>query len=74
MQLMLSMVLSAILGYLLLLMGPMAGGLLAFGIISGTLFRGVYLLNNLHKRLLKDEPKPDKAKQARENYLKQREF
>ncbi|MDN7242264.1 hypothetical protein QWY14_10665 [Planococcus sp. N028] len=73
MQLILSIILSTILGYLLLMMGPWVGDFLAFGIITGTLFRGLYLLNDIHKRLLKDAPELSKAKQAREDYLKQRE-
>lgn len=54
-------------------MGPIAGGILAFGIIAGTLFRGLYLLNDLHKRLTKDEPKPDPVKEAYADYLKEKE-
>ncbi|PSL36190.1 hypothetical protein B0H99_10711 [Planomicrobium soli] len=73
MHLVLSIVLSTILGYLLLIMGPLVGGLIAFGIIAGTLFRGLYLLSEVHKMLLKEKPKLNKAQQARENYLKQRD-
>lgn len=69
----LSIILSVILGYLLLMMGPLVGGFLAFGIIAGTLFRGLYLLNDIHKRLSKDALKADKAKVAYENYLKEKE-
>lgn len=69
----LSIILSIMLGYLLLMMGPLIGGLLAFGIIAGSLFRGVYLLNEVYKRLTKDEPKPDPVKEAYEDYLKEKE-
>ncbi|TWT01822.1 hypothetical protein [Planomicrobium sp. CPCC 101079] len=73
MQLVLSIILSVILGYLLLMTGPLVGGLLAFGIIAGTLFRGLYLLSDIQKRLSKDISKLSKAQQARENHLAQRE-
>ena len=65
--------LSSILGFLLLMFGPAFGGILAFGIVTGSLFRGLYLLNDIHKKLLKDEPKRDKVKEAYENYLKEKE-
>lgn len=55
------------------MMGPLVGGFLAFGIIAGTLFRGLYLLNDLHKRLTKGEPKPDAVIEVYENYLKEKE-
>ncbi|RSD28708.1 hypothetical protein [Mesobacillus subterraneus] len=51
MYLLLSIILSIVLGYFLLIMGPLAGGVIAFGIIAGCLFRGVFLLNSLHKKL-----------------------
>ena len=52
---------------------PLFGAILAFGIITGALFRGLYLLNEIHKHLLKDEVKRDKVQAAYENYLKERE-
>ncbi len=73
MYLLLSIFLSVILGYLLLMMGPLVGDFLAFGIIAGTLFRSLYLLNDIHKWLAKDEPKRDPVKEAYENYLKEKE-
>lgn len=51
MYLFLSILLSVILGYFLLMMGPIVSGIVAFGIIAGSLFRGVYLLNDIRKRL-----------------------
>ncbi|GEN83671.1 hypothetical protein SLU01_19830 [Sporosarcina luteola] len=73
MYLIISIILSVILGYLLLLFtGPLVGGLLAFGIVAGSLFRGLYLLNDIHKRLSKDEPKLDE-KEAYEEHLKEKE-
>lgn len=73
MHLIISIILSGILGFLLLMMGPLVGGILAFAIIVGSLFRGLYLLNDIHKRLSKVTPKPDKVKEAYENYLKEKE-
>lgn len=72
MKLFLSIVLATILGYLLLMMGPLLGGLIAFGIVVGTLFRGLYLLNDISNRLSKVAPKSDKVKDAYDNYLKEK--
>lgn len=71
--LILAIFLSCILGFLLLMLHPLFGGILAFGIITGSLFRGLYLLNEIHKHLLKDEVKRDKVQAAYESYLKERE-
>jgi len=72
MKLFLSIVLATIFGYLLLMMGPLVGGLIAFGIVVGSLFRGLYLLNDLSNRLSKLAPKSDKVKDAYDNYLKEK--
>lgn len=72
-QLVKAIILSSILGLLLLMMGPVVGGICAFGIIAGSLFRGLYLLNEINNRLSKVTPKPDKVKEAYENYLKEKE-
>lgn len=54
MYLFLSILLSTILGFILLMIGPpQVGGVIAFGIIVGSIFRGLYLLNNLNKSILK---------------------
>ncbi len=55
------------------MMGPVIGGFLAFSIVAGCLFRALYLLSDIHKRLLKNEPKTDKVKEAYENYLKEKQ-
>ncbi len=44
---------SSILGYLLLMLGSLVGGILAFGILFGCIFRVLYLLNDLHKKMSK---------------------
>lgn len=56
MYLLLSIVSATILGYLLLRLGPLIGGLFAFGIVLGCMFRGLYLLNDISKRLSKSAP------------------
>ncbi|MBT2642766.1 hypothetical protein J7I80_11050 [Bacillus sp. ISL-41] len=56
MYLFLSILLSMVLGYFLFVMGPIVGGIAAFGIIAGSLFRGIYLLNDIRKRLASDSP------------------
>ncbi|MGG1629649.1 hypothetical protein [Rossellomorea sp. NRS-1567] len=72
MYLILSIFLASILGLILLISGPWVGGILAFGIIAGCMFRGLYLLNDIHRRLLNDLPRADKAKEVYENYLKEK--
>jgi hypothetical protein len=71
--LILSIVLSTILGFLLLMTGPLIGGVLAFGIVVGCLFRGLYILNDLSKRLSEVAPKTNKVKDVYTNYLKENE-
>jgi hypothetical protein len=73
MYLLLSIFLSGILGVILFMMGPYTAGLIAFAIVVGCLFRGVYLLHELNKRLTTLVPKKDKVKEAYENYLKEKE-
>ena len=65
--------LSCILGFLLVMLDPLFGSIIAFGIVTGFLFRGLYLLSDIHKKLSKDEPKRDKVREAYENYLKERD-
>lgn len=56
-----------------MMMGSFVGPILAFGIIAGALFRGLYLLNDIHRRISQDTPKKDKAKEAYEKYLREKE-
>ncbi|BCB02566.1 hypothetical protein [Bacillus sp. KH172YL63] len=72
MYLLLSIVLSIGLGFILCMMGPLIGGIIAFGIIAGCLFRGLYLLNDIHKRISHQLPKEDKVQQAYKTYLEER--
>jgi hypothetical protein len=71
MYLLLSILLSAILGYVLLMMGPLLGGIIAFGIVVGSIFRGLYLLSDIHKKMLNGAPIKDKVQQSYEKYLKE---
>lgn len=57
MKLLVAIVLSTLFGYLLMLLDPFFGGLLAFGIILGILIRGLILLTELHKVVMAKEPK-----------------
>ncbi|WP_085994174.1 hypothetical protein [Oceanobacillus senegalensis] len=72
MYLILSIVLSAILGYVLFMMGPLVGGIVAFGIVVGCIFRGLYLINDIHKRISNISPKEDKAQKALREYLEEK--
>ncbi|MFD1739480.1 hypothetical protein ACFSCX_23645 [Bacillus salitolerans] len=73
MYLLLSIILSTLLGYLLIVIHPLVGGVIAFGIIAGVLFRGLYLLNSINNRLVKSYPKTDKVQDAYEQYLSEKE-
>jgi hypothetical protein len=73
MYLLLSIFLSATLGFVLLMMGPVVGGVIAFGILVGCLFRGMYLLSDIHKRLSTILPKRDKVQEVYDEYIKDQE-
>ena len=67
--------LSAILGYLLLVMGPFIGGILAFAIVVGCLFKGLFLLIDIKKKLSVLIPEAEEivAKHDTVNYLRDRD-
>ncbi|KAA0542746.1 hypothetical protein FZW96_21245 [Bacillus sp. BGMRC 2118] len=71
-MLLLSIILSAILGYILLMMGPLVGGIVAFGIIVGCIFRGLYLINDIHKRISNAFPHEDRVQKAYKDYLEEK--
>jgi hypothetical protein len=73
MYLLLSIILTGILGFALLIMGPLVGGVIAFAIVGGCIFRGLYLLEDIHKRLEIIAPKKDKVQEAIDNYLKEKD-
>lgn len=70
-HLLFSIVLATILGFILLMLGPLIGGLIAFGIIVGSLFRGLYLLNEIHKRSSVYSSGVDKVPTAYEKHLEE---
>ncbi|MFC2949383.1 hypothetical protein [Virgibacillus sediminis] len=72
MYLLLSIILSGVLGYLFLMMGPLVGGIAAFGVVVGCMFRGLYLLNDIHKRISNVTPEEDKAELAYKEYLEEK--
>lgn len=69
MNLLLSMVLSALLGFVLFMMGPLVGGIIAFGIVVGCIFRGLYLLTEIHKKMSSISPSKNRVEKAYEDYL-----
>ncbi|WP_078547846.1 hypothetical protein [Litchfieldia alkalitelluris] len=74
MSLFYSILASGILGVLLLFIaGPFVGGLIAFAIVAGCIFRGLYLLADIHKSLSVSIPKKDVVEEAYEKYLKERD-
>lgn len=68
MKLFTAILLSTVLGFILMLFGAFAGGLLAFGIILGILIRGLMLLDEIHKIMIGKKPK----KSALDQYLEER--
>ncbi|WP_165995477.1 hypothetical protein [Bacillus sp. Cs-700] len=73
MYLLLSIFLATVLGFFLMMTGPLVGEIVAFGIVAGCLFRGLYLLHDIHHRISKITPKRDKVKEAYQKYLNERE-
>ncbi|KQL32991.1 hypothetical protein AN960_22330 [Bacillus sp. FJAT-25509] len=76
MKLLISIILATVLGIFLSMIGEV-GIIIGFGILAGILFRGVYLLNDLSKRLSKVAPAlpiSDKVKKAYEDYLREKEI
>ncbi|WP_421385155.1 hypothetical protein ACOJQI_10435 [Bacillus salacetis] len=71
--LIMSIILSALLAFVLLIMGPLVGGILAFAIIAGSIFRGLYLLTDIHKKVSTLVPDKDKAREVYEEYLRNKE-
>lgn len=53
--------------------GPVLGGIIAFAIVVGCLFRGLYLLNSINNRLDSIAPHKDKVQDAYDKYLEERE-
>jgi len=72
MYLFVSIILSLILAYVLFIFGPY-GAVIGIGIVLGCLFRGLYLLHDIHRKITKLVPDHDKVKEVYENYLQERE-
>ncbi|MFP3323308.1 hypothetical protein R0K05_09365 [Planococcus sp. SIMBA_160] len=66
MKLLWSILFSCLLGYFLFVLGPLVGGILAFGILFGCLFRGLYLLSTLHEKIAKAEIVNKQAPRSRD--------
>ncbi|MGM7700649.1 hypothetical protein ACSVDE_02925 [Pseudalkalibacillus sp. Hm43] len=64
-------VLASILGFVLMSMGPLIGGILAFGLVFGSILYGLYQILKLKKKM--DVLVPDKEKhvEAYEHYLQE---
>ncbi|MBM6617861.1 hypothetical protein [Bacillus suaedaesalsae] len=73
MYLFLSIILATVLAYILWIVDPFVAGIVGFGIVVGCIFRGLYLLNDLHKRISKFVPKEDKAQEVYNKYLEEKE-
>lgn len=72
MNLLVSIVLGVLLAIILIMLGPLVGGILAFGIVAGCIFRGLYLLSEIHKSVVpaKQKWKPEDVLQK---YLEERD-
>ncbi|MCA1054118.1 hypothetical protein LCM10_03895 [Rossellomorea aquimaris] len=73
MYLFLSIILSTLLGFILWMLGPY-GGLIAFGIVVGSLFRGIYILNKMHKAMSGVLPYDEESKDDRSHMKNSREY
>jgi hypothetical protein len=54
------------------IMDPFLAGIIIFSIVAGCLFRGLYLLVDIHKRLATIVPKRDKVQEAFDTYIKEK--
>ncbi|WP_186577187.1 hypothetical protein [Aquibacillus kalidii] len=73
MYLLLSIILSTILGLILFYMPAQAGSIITFGIVIGCLFRAVYLLHDIQKRIASKIPKKNILQETYENHQKKRD-
>ena len=62
-----------VLGIILVFLDPVYGLILGFGIIAGCLFRAVYLLGEIHKRVSKGYVKPTRVQAAMEEHLREKD-
>lgn len=73
MHLIFNIIFATILGFLCFIAGPMVGGVLTFGLVVGLLFRAVFLLSEVHRKISQIVPDQSKAEKVYEEYLKERE-
>jgi large-conductance mechanosensitive channel len=73
MKLVLSIVFSIILAFVLFWFDPFIANIMAFGIIGGCIFRGLYLLNDIHRRISSITPNQNKVQEAYQKYLKEQD-
>ena len=62
-----------VLGIIIVFLEPVYGLILGVGIIAGCLFRALYLLEEIHKRVSKGYVKPTRVQTAMEEYLSERD-
>ena len=62
-----------VLGIIIVFLDPVYGLILGFGILAGCLFRALYLLEEIHKRVSKGYVKPTRVQTAMEEYLRERD-
>ena len=62
-----------VLGIIIVFLEPVYGLILGFGILAGCLFRVLYLLEEIHKRVSKGYVKPTRVQTAMEEYLRERD-
>ncbi|MFA9560614.1 hypothetical protein ACERII_25260 [Evansella sp. AB-rgal1] len=70
MYLLISIIICTLIGFLLIMMSPLIGGVIAFGLVLGCLVRGLYLLNLIYNQVV---PQKDKVQSAYDDYLEERE-
>lgn len=73
MMLAVSIMVSIVMVFLLMMVDLVIGGILAIGIIIGLLIRILFLLDGLHKVLITKEKRPNPKKTALERYLEERD-
>ena len=62
-----------VLGTIIVFLEPVYGSILGFGILAGCLFRALYLLEEIYKRVSKGYVKPTRVQTAMEEYLRERD-
>jgi hypothetical protein len=66
-------VLASMLGFVLISMGPLIGGILAFGLVFGSILYGLYHIHKFNKKMNVLVPDKEKHVEAYERYLQEKE-